>query len=524
MKLFILRHLINKGTLAIQARVSCFLFFFIFVAAAIYSAVSYSPTLVAAEGRDAATTKIELSAIAPAAFEPGEDLPGGQATSRKRTDNRNAFSHSSGNLKFKDELLFKVGNGLFRKLWVSSPASTKSSDGLGPLFNARSCQRCHLKDGRGHTPSANWPKDSQVSMFLRLAVPPRTKEQRALLKAGKISVVPEPTYGTQLQDLSIQGHQGEGHMSITYSPLVVKFKDGSTVVLRVPSYKVTDLAYGPMAKDVRLSPRVSPQMIGLGLLEAIPADEILKRADPDDKDGDGISGRANMVWSLENKQLMLGRFGLKAGSVSVKEQSAMAFAGDIGISNSLVPKPFGDCTKAQALCQKAPHGADDADGRVEISDKMLDLVAFYARNLAVPKRRGAKDADVLKGKRLFHDAGCASCHTPSYITGKLPGSPHLSEQRIWPYTDMLLHDMGDGLADDLVEGRASGREWRTPPLWGVGLTKTVSGHEFLLHDGRARSIEEAILWHGGEGQKARDFYLSLDKEQRAFLLAFVKSL
>lgn len=459
-----------------------------------------------------------------AVFEPGEDMPGGEATSRKRANNRNAFSHSSGNLKFKDELLFKVGNGLFRKLWVSSPSSTKSSDGLGPLFNARSCQRCHLKDGRGHTPNANWPDDSQVSMFLRLAVPPRSDEERALLKSGKVSVIPEPTYGTQLQDLSVQGHKGEGHMSIHYSPRTVTFKDGTEVELRVPHYKVTDPAYGPLADDVRISPRVSPQMIGLGLLEAIPEADILKRADPLDKDGDGISGKANRVWSLANKKLMLGRFGLKAGVASVKEQSAMAFAGDIGIANSLVPRPFGDCTKAQALCQKAPHGADDELGTIEISDKMLDLVAFYARNLAVPKRRGARDEAVLKGKHLFHQAGCASCHAPSFTTGASPGNPHLEGQKIWPYTDMLLHDMGDGLADELVEAKASGREWRTSPLWGVGLTKTVSGHEFLLHDGRARSVEEAILWHGGEAEQARAFYMALNKEQRAYLLAFVKSL
>lgn len=462
--------------------------------------------------------------LTPAAFEAGEELPGGLATSKKRSDNRNAFSHSSGNLSFKDELTFKIGNGLFRKLWVSSPASTKSSDGLGPLFNARSCQRCHLKDGRGHTPFANWPEDNQVSMFLRLAVPARTAAEKALLKSGKASVIPERTYGTQLQDLSIQGHQGEGHMVITYTPLPMTLMDGTVVTLRKPHYSVSDLAYGPMDDKVRLSPRVSPQMIGLGLLEAIPEADILALEDADDRDGDGISGRANRVWSLENKRLMLGRFGLKAGAVSVREQSAMAFAGDIGISNSLVPTPYGDCTKAQAFCRKAPHGADDEAGVIELSDKMLELVTFYAQNLAVPKRRQPQDEAVLKGKKLFHLAGCAGCHKPSFTTGALKGSPHLGQQTIWPYTDMLLHDMGEGLADELIEGRASGREWRTAPLWGIGLTETVSGHNLLLHDGRARGIEEAILWHGGEAARARAFYMALSTEERAYLMEFVRSL
>lgn len=462
--------------------------------------------------------------VKPAKLEAGEAFPGGEATSRKSYKNRNAFSHSSGNLSFKKELSFKVGNGLFRKLWVSSPSSTTSSDGLGPLFNARSCQRCHLKDGRGHTPKSNWPEDSQVSMFLRLAMPAKTKAEKELLASGQVAVIPEPTYGTQLQDLSVQGHKGEGRMDIRYTPRVVKFKDGSEVTLRVPHYAVSNLAYGPLSKDVRLSPRMAPQMIGLGLLEAIPAADIIAGADPEDKDGDGISGRANMIWSIENKRLELGRFGLKAGAVSIKEQSAMAFAGDIGISSRLVPKVFGDCTKAQEFCRKAPHGGDGKLGGAEISDELLDLVTFYAQNLAVPKRRKPDSEEVLKGKALFHATGCASCHRPSYKTGKSPGNDHLEGQVIWPYTDMLLHDMGEALGDELAEGTASGREWRTPPLWGIGLTKTVSGHEFMLHDGRARSIEEAILWHGGEGLKARDGYLALTEEERAWMLAFLRSL
>ena len=464
----------------------------------------------------------EVRPIQPAQFDPLEAFPGGKATSRKSTNNRNAFSHSSGNMPFSKELMFKVGNGFFRKLWVSSPASTKSSDGLGPLFNARSCQRCHLKDGRGHPPKANWPDDDQISMFLRLSVPPSTKEEAALLKSGRAALFPEPTYGGQLQDLSVQGHDGEGRMHISYTPIKMRYQDGSVIELRKPNYRITHLAYGPLHKDAMISPRVTPQMIGLGLLEAIPAQDILALVDEDDKNKDGISGRANWVWSVEHDKLMLGRFGWKAGMPSLKEQSAGAFAGDIGLSTSLFPSHAGDCTEGQSFCRKAPHGGQN--GKAEVTDEMLDLVTFYAQNLAVPKRRSPQSETVLKGKALFHQVGCASCHTPKFVTGDLPKNAHLSGQTIWPYTDLLLHDMGEGLADHRPEGKANGREWRTPPLWGIGLTKTVSGHNFLLHDGRARSIEEAILWHGGEAQNAQDKFRALSKEQRHWLIEFIRSL
>ncbi len=469
------------------------------------------------------TTSLALPAsVKPAAFEIGEELPGGKATSKKSFRNRNAFSHSSGNLSFEKELSFKIGNALFRKLWVSSPASTKSSDGLGPLFNARSCQRCHLKDGRGHTPEANWPQDDQVSMFLRLSVPPRSRKQKALLASGRAAVIDEPTYGDQLQDLAIQGHDGEGRMNIEYSPFPVTLGDGTVVELRKPQYSISNLKYGPLAKDVMISPRVTPPMIGLGLLEAISEKDILASVDNQDHDGDGISGRANWVWSRQENKLKLGRFGWKAGMPSLRQQSAAAFAGDIGLSTSLFPIPFGDCTSVQSFCRKAPHGEND--GKPEVTDEMLDLVLFYTQNLAVPKRRNPKAPSVLKGKALFHKIGCASCHRPRYVTGKLAKNKHLEGQTIWPYTDLLLHDMGEGLADHRPEGKASGREWRTPPLWGVGLTKTVNGHEFLLHDGRARSVLEAILWHGGEAKQSTERFKQLSKQERDWLIEFVRSL
>ncbi|MGH1352969.1 MAG: di-heme oxidoredictase family protein [Methyloligellaceae bacterium] len=457
-------------------------------------------------------------------LEEGEQFPGGKATSRKSVSNSNAFSHASANMGFRKELNFKVGNGVFRKIWVSAPASTKASDGLGPLYNAKTCQRCHIKDGRGHPPKANWPDDDAVSMLMRLSIPPQNDKQKALIASGKANAIPDPIYGGQLQDLSIQGHEAEGKIRIKYTDKKVTLSDGEVVTLRKPEYQITHTGYGKLHKDIRLSPRVAPQMIGLGLLEAIEEKDIKANTDPDDKNNDGISGKMNSNWSHVHNRLMVGRFGWKAGMPTIKDQTAAAFAGDMGLSTKHHPNGAGDCTAAQDRCAKAPDGNSQKYNNAEVGDQMLDLVTFYSQNLAVPRRRNPSDAEVLKGKALFHQSGCATCHRPSYKTGNMPKQPHLSAQKIWPYTDLLLHDMGEGLADNSPEGQANGREWRTAPLWGIGLTKVVNGHTFFLHDGRARSIKEAILWHEGEAIKSRDRFIALSKKEREQLIAFVKSL
>ena len=457
-------------------------------------------------------------------LEQNEDMPGGGATSRGSTDTSNAFSLSSGNMSFRKELDFKIGNSIFRRLWVSAPASTDSADGLGPLFNSRGCQNCHLKDGRGHPPLSEDVPDNTGSMLVRLSVPAMTEEEHDRLAAHSVNTLPDPTYGGQLQDFAIQGFKAEGKLDIDYEEKPVTLAGGETVSLRHPTYEIADLGYGPMRPDVMISPRVAPQMIGLGLLEAVPEDQILAYADPDDEDGDGISGKPNRVWSREHEKVMLGRFGWKAGVPTIAQQSAEAFAGDIGISTTMVPFHAGDCTKKQAECLNAPSGASPKYQDVEVGDELFDLVTFYSQNLAVPKRRNPDDPEILKGKALFYEAGCVKCHRPKLVTGKVPDQPHLSNELIYPYTDMLLHDMGEGLADNRPEGAASGTEWRTAPLWGIGLTETVSGHTLFLHDGRARNLTEAILWHGGEAQGARDAFADLSKEDRARLLAFVNSL
>ena len=458
------------------------------------------------------------------ALEGGEEFPGGDATSRERTDTAKAFSHPSANMPARQQIDFKSGNAIFRKLWVSTPAPDTSSDGLGPLYNARSCQRCHINDGRGHPPQANFPDDDATSMFLRLSIPPETDEHRQQRAARRIAVVPEPTYGGQLQEFAIDGHAAEGKMHIDYTDVPFAFPDGTRVTLRKPAYSIDRLTYGPLHPRAMLSPRIASQMIGLGLLEAIPEAQILSLADPDDKDGNGISGRPNEVWSKENGQVTLGRFGWKAGNASVRAQSAGAFEGDIGISNPLARSAWGDCTAKQSKCREGRNGNSPEIGNVEAGEKTLTLVAFYSQNLAVPRRRNPSSAAVLAGKALFYGAGCVQCHQPKFVTGILEGQPHLSGQLIWPYTDMLLHDMGTGLADNRPEGVANGREWRTAPLWGIGLTPIVNGHSRYLHDGRARSLTEAVLWHDGEARAARDAFAELSKENRARLIAFVNSL
>lgn len=474
------------------------------------------PRTITEAARVATATALEQDFSTPNRFEKNA---AGAATVRAKR-NADVFSQPSGNISFEDELTFKVGNGLFRKLWVSSPSSTLASDGLGPLYNARSCQRCHLKDGRGHPPQG--PEDNAISMFLRVSIPDTQADGIADIE-GYLATLPDPTYGTQLQDFSLAGHAAEYRLDIQYEDIEVALSDGETASLRHPTYTAADLGYGPLHPDAMLSPRIAPQMIGLGLLEAIPAADILSRVDPDDTDGNGISGRANIVWSREFDMAMLGRFGLKAGMPTVREQSAGAFAGDIGISNPLFPAAQGECTDKQTACVSAPHGDTDDRG-YEIDAEGLDLVTFYSRNLGVPARRNVSDADVLRGKSVFHTTGCTDCHQPSFVTHRLNEQPEQSFQLIWPYTDMLLHDMGPDLADNRPEARATGREWRTPPLWGIGLTEQVSGHSYFLHDGRARSLLEAVLWHGGEAQPHSDAVAQMPAADRAALLRFLESL
>jgi CxxC motif-containing protein (DUF1111 family) len=424
---------------------------------------------------------------------PFEENPGGAQTVRARMT-ADAFLQPAANLTFKQELDFKVGNGMFRRIWVSAPASTIASDGLGPLYNARSCQRCHLKDGRGHPPEG--PDDDAVSMFLRLSIPAPDITDLKRYIAGTHPTAPDPNYGTQLQDFSLPGHAAEYRLAVTYEDFLVPLSGGEGATLRRPTYAAADLGYGPLHPDAMLSPRVAPQMIGMGLLEAIATRDILSWADP--ADADDISGNPQIFWSDVHYRPMLGRFGHKAGNPTVLDQTASAFAGDIGIFNPIHVAGSGECTDAQTACRAALGGGDPEQDGFEIDQTGLDLVAFYSRTLGVPARSDVANPQVLRGREVFYNTGCTACHRLNYVTHRLEGDNPASFQLIWPYTDQLLHDMGPDLADNRPEGRADGREWRTAPLWGIGRTETVSNHTYFLHDGRG-----ALCWRRCCGMAAR---------------------
>ncbi|HET8849357.1 MAG TPA: di-heme oxidoredictase family protein [Marinobacter sp.] len=459
-----------------------------------------------------ATLALALASAAGAAETPPvQDTPmtGGEGTVVQF--DHNAYSLPQGNLAITRRLDFSVGNSFFRNPWVEAPASTDARDGLGPLFNTNSCQGCHLKDGRGHPPSAEVPS---VSLFLRLSVPADPETDADLLRIHGFK--PAPVYGSQLQTAAVSGSKPEATLELTWSERTETYPDGQQVSLRVPQYRIADPNYGPLPATLLISPRVAPAMIGLGLLEAIPEADLVARADPADRDGDGISGRPNRVWDVATESTVFGRFGWKASEPSVRQQSMSAFAGDMGLTSTV--RPHTDCTPKQG-CDQFASGGDP-----EVSDKIADFVTFYASSLAVPARRDMANPDVRSGAEQFNRLGCASCHTPRHTTGDVENRPDLSNQIIWPYTDLLLHDMGEALADHRGEFLADGREWRTPPLWGIGLAQKVNPNAGFLHDGRARTLEEAILWHGGEARPARERFKALPAVDRQALIRFLESL
>ena len=415
----------------------------------------------------------------------------------------NAFELSARNLKNEERRIFEVGDSFFNQNWVTAPASTEARDGLGPTFNAQACSSCHSHDGRARPPEDD--TDPVRGLLLRLSVP------------GPEGPVDEPVYGGQLQDRAINGVAPEGRIGIRYETTTGSYPDGTPYSLQDPTYVILDLAFGPIRPDTMVSARIAPAVFGMGLLEAIPEERILALADPDDADGDGISGRPNMVLDMRTGEYVLGRFGWKANQPTVMQQTAGAFHGDIGITSTLFAEE--NCPQAQAACREAPSG-----GSPELPDERLSKIDFYVRTLAVPAMRNVDSSVVRGGAQLFVEVGCAACHTPRHVTDEDYPTLPLRGQVIFPYTDLLLHDMGPGLADGRPDGLASGSEWRTAPLWGIGLVEAVNGHTRFLHDGRARSIEEAILWHDGEGRASRDAFKGLSREDIKAVIEFLRSL
>ncbi len=460
-------------------------------------------TLAAAAGLLFATL---LSACIPGGDGPDLDdvfaeALGGETTAF--TSGTNAFELSARNLTNEERRTFEIGDSFFTQNWVAAPSSTAARDGLGPTFNAQSCSSCHAHDGRARPPSG--VDDPVRGLLLRLSV------------NGPDGPAAEPVYGGQLQDRAIIGVEVEGRIGIEYEEVSGEYPDGTPYSLRKPTYSMLDSGFGPVDPDVMISPRIAPAIVGMGLLEAIPESRIRDLADPDDSDGDGISGRPNEVWDIRGSESALGRFGWKSNQPTIEQQAAGAFRGDIGITSTLFPDE--NCTEVQKTCATAING-----GSPEVPDERLRKVAFYVRTLAVPAMRDIDDPEVERGARLFVEANCSACHTPRHVTGDSYMVPALANQVIFPYTDLLLHDMGDGLADNRPDGLASGSEWRAPPLWGIGLVETVNGHTMFLHDGRARSLEEAILWHGGEALESRDEFMGMSKSDRDALLRFLRSL
>ncbi len=429
---------------------------------------------------------------------------GGETT--REDASRNSFGLPAPKLTNEQRRLFERGDSFFTQNWVTAPASTDARDGLGPTFNAQACSSCHIRDGRGAPPDVTG-QTARLGLLLRLSIEGADPSTGAPLA--------HPAYGSQLQDRSVLGVSPEGRIGLSYETVLGAYGDGTPYELRAPSYEIADPTFGPL-DDVMIGPRLAPQIIGMGLLEGIPDEAILAAADPQDADGDGISGRPNMVWDARAGGAALGRFGWKANVATVEQQTAGAFHGDIGITSALHPDQ--NCPPVQSECLQAPDG-----GNPELPDSRLATVTLYARTLSVPAMRGADTADVLAGFKLFSDIGCASCHTPTHQTGDSDIAA-LSGQVIHPFTDLLLHDMGEGLADGRPDFDADGDEWRTPPLWGLGLIDDVNGHRFLLHDGRARTISEAILWHGGEAEASKEEFRNLEADDRRQLLAFLEAL
>ena len=456
-------------------------------------------------------------------FSQSEWLPGGHTTVTEQTQIR--FDYPAANLPVDQKTQFHAGKALAQQPWVKAPTITDSRDGLGPLYNARTCMACHVKGGKGAL-----PKEASIPIFSSLI--------RVSLKGEnkRNGVVPHPAYGDQIQVQSTSlAHQlrhlpsakslakdvvPEAYVTINWQEQIFQYPDQTKVILKRPTPVFKQLGYGKIESDTLVGIRTAPTIHGMGLIELIPQLQIDALTDEQDKNEDGISGRANQVWNVETQSTVAGRFGLKANKPTLLMTVAGAFANDLGISNPLFKNQ--PCTKAQTTCLSAATGNNE--NGVELNQAQLDLVVDFNRNLAPLKARNLDSQIALEGRELFYKTGCNQCHNPSFKTQKSERQPHLSNQTIWPYSDFLLHDLGRELADNRPDFEASGSEWRTPPLWGIGLRDKVNGSQALLHDGRASTIEEAILWHGGEAQVVKDAFINLDKKERESLILFVNSI
>lgn len=411
-----------------------------------------------------------------------------------------AYTYSPLDLTNQESDMHLQGDLAFDQTYVSQPAI--HAGGLGPIFNQNSCVNCHIRNGRGNTPL--FDGDPNSGLLLRISVPGF---------GTHFETVSVPNFGNQLQTKALYGVQPEGKIKVLYEQIVEKFDDGETVILQKPTFSIFD-SYIPLPKNIQISPRLTPPVFGLGLVDAISEATILVNADEFDNNNDGISGRANYVWDVQNQIFKIGKFGLKASSFSLLHQTANAFQQDMGVTTTMFSN---ESCEAQSNCKQSWNDIPDLD------DKTLEITMFYTKTLAVPARRDTKNVAIRSGKDLFEAIDCAKCHTPKQQTGA-SDIKSLSFQTIFPYSDFLLHDMGNQLADNRPDLLASGSEWKTPPLWGIGLAKVVNYRAQFLHDGRAKTILEAILWHGGEAEISKNKFKKLTSNEREDLLRFINSL
>lgn len=486
--------------------------------------------LIALMGCDTDLSSQDYRSSNAPAYLSAENNPGGDVS--VSTKPFASLEKPAANMPSEFKANFHAGKALARQPWIKAPTATDARDGLGPIYNARTCLACHVKGGKGTIPA----DDTQLSTTLVRLSKANDHASATSDLLQKQGLVPHPVYGDQIQHQSTSlAHQlrhsesaqniphdvsPEAYMHVIWQTSEFVYPDGRTVDLRQPKIDFRYLGYGPLGDDTLLSIRVAPSIHGMGLLELIPQPDIDALADEHDANQDGISGRVNFVWDIKTQTIKPGRFGLKSNKPTLEMIVAGAFANDLGISNPLFPNQ--PCTSAQIKCLQQTTG-NNKDG-FELPQHLLDLVVNFNRNLAPLKREKTQDKVTLKGRELFYQTGCNQCHQPRFVTGTSEQFTHLSNQVIWPYTDLLLHDMGPDLADNRPEFLANGQEWRTAPLWNLGDQPSVSGSHVLLHDGRARNVEEAILWHGGEAQPTKDKFTHLPQKQREALMQFVYSL
>jgi CxxC motif-containing protein (DUF1111 family) len=424
-------------------------------------------------------------------------------------------------IALEDKLDFYIGEAVFQKFWVPSPSSTTASDGLGPLYNTRSCNSCHINNGRGHAPETGVSGASVPSFLIRLG---KSYKNTSPIADFIYPNIGDKHYGHQFQGQSSPGILPEGDYYLTYSTHIETLTDGTKVELRTPNIHWTSLNYGDFEDSTNVTLLVSPALVGMGLLDNIPSDMIIANADPSDKDSDGISGRVSWIPNSNGNENIVGRFGYKAATPSITAQNQLAFNTDLGLSTPLNPSASGDCTEYQKTCIDSPNGNSTHLDNLEVDQQQSRLVDLFVSLSSPPAMRNLSDTTFLEGKKVFEQSACASCHIPKMKTGESSSFAILKNRTFYPFTDMLLHDMGPGLASGFQSFSATPNEWRTAPLWGIGLSEKTSGRVGFLHDGRARTIEEAILWHGGEAQNSKEYYKQLNKEHRKKLIYFLESL